>query len=143
MVLSVVSIVAFLAGLAAALLARMFLDAPIPVLGNFARLQYAENPGIAFGLHFPSPFQEILILIALGIVFAVALRSKTVLSKVGFGLIIGGALGNIADRLIHGMVTDYFAVGTFPIFNVADSCITVGVGILLVESLLLMRSNRI
>jgi lipoprotein signal peptidase len=71
-----------------------------------------------------------------------AVRAKgSAAQRVGFGLIIGGALGNVADRLLDGHVTDFFQVGAFPIFNVADSCITVGVVILLAESLGLFKER--
>jgi signal peptidase II len=49
---------------------------------------------------------------------------------------LAGALANIADRLPDGVVTDYFQVGTFPIFNVADSAITIGAALLLLQVLL-------
>ncbi len=105
-------------------------------------LRYAENPGIAFGVRLPSPWQELLILGALAVVLVVAIRSQTLVSRIGYGLILGGALANVIDRWIHGFVTDYVAVGTFPIFNLPDSCITVGVGLLLVESMGIMRGTR-
>jgi len=49
----------------------------------------------------------------------------------GFGLLLGGALGNIADRFDDGHVTDFIQIGWWPLFNIADSCITIGVIILL------------
>jgi signal peptidase II len=66
--------------------------------------------------------------------------AQSVYAQVGFGMIIGGALGNVLDRMRDGMVTDFFQVGTFPIFNVADSCITIGVIVLLLE-MVLFRSR--
>ncbi len=134
MLLLSVSLGAFLAGLLAAWLVKLFLFTPIAVLGQEIVLRHAENPGIAFGLRIPSPWQEILILLALLLVFRIAIRSTTVLSRIAYGLIIGGALANIADRIVDGFVTDYIAVGSFPIFNIPDSCITIGVFLLLVES---------
>ena len=62
-----------------------------------------------------------------------ALASRGKLNAAAFGLIIGGALANIADRLPDGLVTDYIQVGTFPVFNLADSCITVGAVLLIFE----------
>ena len=58
---------------------------------------------------------------------------KHALAQIAFGLIIGGAVGNIIDRIPDGLVTDYFQVGTFPIFNVADSAITIGAALLLLD----------
>lgn len=132
----------FAAGLASAWAVRAFLVRPVPVIGDWAVLRHAENPGIAFGVRLPSPWQEAIILVALALVAVVALKSRTTLSRVAYGLIVGGALANVVDRFVDGTVTDYVAVGTFPVFNVPDSCISVGVALLLVESLGLGRFRR-
>lgn len=126
----------------AAYVAHVFLAAPLPIAGDWLILRYTENTGIAFGIHLPFPWQQLLILLALVTVAVVALRSRTQWSRIGYGLILGGALANIIDRFLHGFVTDYIAVGTFPIFNVPDSCITVGIGLLLVESVIMTRNRQ-
>jgi signal peptidase II len=124
------------AGIVGAWLTEMFLDQRIAILGSFAGLQRSHNPGIAFGVDLPPVLQEVLIGIALILVIAAALRTAhTSLSQAGFGLIVGGAVANIVDRLGDGLVTDVFQVGSFPIFNVADSCITIGVTLLLLETM--------
>lgn len=129
--------------LLAKLLADAYLTERIPVFGSFAGLQYVLNPGVAFGMRLPSGYQEAIIITALVLVCIVAYRSpKTFLNIWGFGLIAGGAIGNILDRARDGYVTDFFQVGSFPVFNVADSCITVGVFLLLAESLFLHQRNR-
>ncbi len=98
-------------------------------------LRYALNPGVAFGLRLPNAVQTPVILCALAAITIFAVHSaQSRVSQAGFGLIIGGALGNVADRLRDGFVTDFFQVGSFPIFNVADSCITIGVCLLLLET---------
>lgn len=105
-------------------------------------LRYALNPGMAFGLRLPSMVQTPVILCALAAIAVFALRTaQSRLSQAGFGFIIGGALGNVTDRLRDGFVTDFFQVGSFPIFNVADSCITIGVCLLLLETVLGKKSN--
>lgn len=115
----------------------------IAVLGSFAGLTLSHNPGIAFGIRLPDVFQEFLIIAALGWMTVLAIRSSTTpLHRIGFGCIVGGALGNLIDRLIDGVVTDYFQVGTFPVFNVADSFITIGVLFLLADALGMVRNNR-
>lgn len=99
----------------------------IGIIGSFVGLVRAFNPGIAFGVSFPPAIQGLLIGGALLLVLWAALKEQgTPLVQAGFGLILGGALGNLLDRLHDGVVTDMFQVGTFPIFNVADSCITIG-----------------
>ncbi|MFA6523719.1 MAG: signal peptidase II [Candidatus Peribacteraceae bacterium] len=135
--LETVTTVAFTASLVSKILADHFLIARIPILGSFAGLVHSENPGIAFGITALGSFQSALVIVAIVLVFLLALRSsKTPLSRNAFGLILGGALGNLVDRMRDGVVTDYFQVGSFPIFNVADSCITIGVMLLLLEVVL-------
>jgi len=53
------------------------------------------------------------------------------LMRIAMSMQLGGALGNLIDRVIFGPVTDFISVGTFPVFNIADASITVGVGILI------------
>lgn len=130
--------VSFFLSFVSKLVADSFLEDRIPILGSFAGLQMSHNSGVAFGVRLPGDFQLLFILIALLGVFLLALRTaRSTPSRVGYGLILGGALGNIADRLPDGLVTDFFQVGTFPIFNVADSCITIGAIFLILEGLLL------
>lgn len=131
------------ASLAAKFLADTFLHNRIALLGDFAGLQYSHNPGIAFGLRLPAGVQEIVIVAALVFVCMLARKSaRSHISRTGFGLIVGGALGNVIDRVPDGVVTDFFQIGTFPIFNVADSCITVGVAFLLAESIVSSLNKR-
>lgn len=102
-------------------------------LWNNIGLQKAYNTGIAFSINLGT-FQTPIILIALGLLAWVAFKqSKHVLEHIGYGLILGGGLANVVDRLLDGKVTDMFRAGSFPIFNVADSCINVGVALLIVH----------
>jgi len=108
----------------------------VPVIGEFAGFVFTQNPGVAFGLRFFGAWQILIILLALILVIWLAAKSvRTRWSAVAFGCIIGGAIANIIERLPDGLVTDYFQVGSFYIFNAADSFITVGVGLLLLHSL--------
>lgn len=136
MLLYAVTAAAFLLSFAAKLAADAWLHARVAVLGTFAGLLPSRNPGIAFGLRLPAGVQMLLILCALALVAIAAARSHGgKMQRIGFGLILGGALANVVDRLRDGFVTDFFQVGAFPIFNVADSCITVGVCVLLLEGM--------
>lgn len=135
MVLFLVCCGSLLFSLLIAWVVRMFLVSPIHVLGEWVMFHHTENPGIAFGIHLPSPWQEILIACALIVVMIIAVRASTMFSRIAYGLIMGGALANVVDRLGDGRVTDYIAIGAFPVFNVPDSCITIGVVLLLVESM--------
>lgn len=138
------TVLAFTGSYAAKLLADASLDHRVAVLGEFAGLQYSRNPGIAFGVRLPAGWQEVFIVCALLFVCWLAWTSaRTLVSKIGYGLIVGGALANVIDRVRDGFVTDFFQVGTFPIFNVADSCITIGVAFLLAESFALRRRTTV
>ncbi len=141
-IFALVAIGSFASSFAAKLIADAFLTERIPVLGSFAGLTLTHNPGIAFGVRLPTGYQELIILIALLLVCVVAVKSpKTYVNGWGYGLIVGGALGNVVDRFQDSVVTDFFQIGTFPVFNVADSCITVGVILLLAHSVFLGRSH--
>lgn len=133
----------FLASYLGKVFADAFLHAPVRLLGSWLWLDYTQNPGIAFGLRLPAAVQPFLIIGAVAVLLWVALKSRhTAVSAVGFGLLLGGALGNIVDRTFDGLVTDYFRAGWFPVFNVADSCITVGVAILVAEGALAELARR-
>lgn len=136
------SIIAFIVSYASKLLADALLHSRVAIVGSFAGLEPVQNPGVAFGVQLPSGFQELLIIAALVFVCVLAWKTKrTTVSSIGYGLIVGGALGNVIDRALDGFVTDFFQVGNFAIFNVADSCITVGVVFLLAEALGLVRNK--
>lgn len=119
----------------------------IQVIPNFFRLTHVENRGAAFGLFAESPSEwkiAVLVLfsiVALVIVSALLWRNSHSISSTGVGLalILGGALGNLWDRLVSGRVVDFllFYIGRYqwPAFNVADSAIVIGAGLLVVEIL--------
>jgi signal peptidase II len=133
---------AFILSYAFKLIGDAYLTERVTVWGNFIALQLAHNDGVAFSVRLGDMIQLPLIVLALGFVVYLAYHSeRTKLNHMGFGLIMGGALGNIVDRIPDGLVTDFVRVGSFPVFNVADSCITVGVVILLLEMLRTQRSR--
>jgi signal peptidase II len=119
----------------------------IQVIPGFFRLTHVQNSGAAFGLFADSPSQwklGLLVLfsvVALAVVSALLWRNSHSMSTTGLGLslILGGALGNLWDRLINGRVVDFllFYLGDhqWPAFNVADSAIVVGAGLLVIEIL--------
>lgn len=106
-------------------------------LTSFASITYSQNTGIAFGLL--QNTNNIIILTILVIFGALWYFRKellvSTLSKYAVALIVGGALGNLLDRLMHGAVIDYIQISIWPVFNFADSAITVGM-ILLLYSML-------
>src|SRR5882672_3558391 len=134
-------------------LAKLAVERKIPlhdgiqIIPGFFRLTHLENRGAAFGLFADSPSQwkvAILVLfsvVALVVVSVLLWKSSHAMSTTGVGLalILGGAIGNLWDRLAAGHVTDFllFYIGTYqwPAFNVADSAIVVGAGLLVFEIL--------
>jgi len=124
----------------------------IPVIPGLFNLTFVTNRGALFGLlhDLPDPYRAVLFTIVptLAVALVVLFQYRTdVAERVtqgGLALILGGALGNLADRIRFGHVIDFLDVfiGThhWPAFNVADSSICVGVGLLLFD--LLARSRR-
>lgn len=110
---------------------------PIAVWRPVLWLLLTENRGAAFGLLTES--RDLLIAVAVlvigGIgVFLLRVRRTTPKLAVGLGLILGGAAGNLWDRLVAGRVVDYIDLRFWPVFNVADSAIVVGMALLLWEA---------
>jgi signal peptidase II len=114
---------------------------------NFIYLVHSRNPGLAFGILSDSAStgtRLILILSSIAIIAALAWllvtsKSGNTMAIAGLALLLGGATGNVTDRIVHGAVTDFFEVwfGTYhyPAFNVADSAITIGAALILLDIL--------
>lgn len=125
----------------------------ISVIPGWLRIIHTENPGAAFGvLADGNLFLRTAVLVgvsSLVLLFVVSAlwnpnSSFTAqATRFGLGLILGGAAGNLYDRVLHGTVTDFIEVyrggWSFPAFNVADSAITVGAVLLVID---LLRSRR-
>lgn len=108
--------------------ANMELGQSIPSEG-LVRLTYTTNTGGAFGLFANQTFLLALVAVIAITVLVLYLRylpRGSTLLKVGLGLDLGGAIGNLVDRLRFGGVTDFMDVGAWPVFNLADSAIVVG-----------------
>ena len=132
---------------------RISLYTHIQIIPGFFRLTHTENTGAAFSLFADSPAPwktEMLIgfsVVALVVVSLLLWKNNPahVVSGVGLSLIMGGALGNLWDRLTSGRVVDFllFYVRRYqwPVFNLADSAIVVGAGLLVLE-ILFSSSHR-
>jgi signal peptidase II len=117
------------------------------LIPNFIYLVHSRNPGIAFGVFADSPSTGMRILLILGSAAVIAAlawlfvagHSGGSLTAAGLALLLGGATGNVTDRIVHGAVTDFFEVwlGSYhwPAFNVADSAITVGAALIILDVL--------
>jgi signal peptidase II len=98
--------------------------------GDWIALEYTENRGAAFGLF--SGLAPVLALLSAVILIGVAVHflrtpNPSVVEVLCIGAIVGGALGNLIDRVRLGYVIDFVAIGAWPNFNLADSAITLGV----------------
>jgi len=117
------------------------------LIHNFVYLVHSRNPGIAFGILSDSASTATRVVLILGSVAIIAVlawllvtsQSGSAMAAAGFALLLGGATGNVTDRIVHGAVTDFFEVwfGTYryPAFNVADSAIAIGAGLILLDVL--------
>ena len=137
----------------------MYLGESIQVIGDFFRITFTENPGMAFGFDPGSNFKlfisifSLIASIAL-LVYLFSVRNKSMSLKIAIALILGGAVGNVIDRMFYGLIYDYaplfygkvvdffdfdffnFSIlgrsyDRWPIFNIADAAVSVGVLILL------------
>ncbi len=117
------------------------------LISGFFYLTYVRNTGAAFGIFSGQPdlwrqifFISVAVIALIVIITLYRVYGKeSGLYRLGLGLIAGGAIGNLIDRIRFGSVTDfldfYIFSYNYPVFNVADSAITVGVGFLLVYTL--------
>ena len=120
---------------------RTLVDDPVTIIPGFLRLTYVENPGAAFSLfQGAGPYLGVAaILVAAGILWALR-RERPGLELVAYGFIVGGAAGNLLDRIfrgssfLDGKVIDWIDLWWIPTFNAADMSITVAVSLLLIDA---------
>jgi signal peptidase II len=116
----------------------------------FLALYHTRNTGIAFSLlaNFGDFGLVLVALVVIAVVLALAMRTtdRQVLARIGFALVVGGAIGNLIDRATLGYVIDYILfhtpVWSFAIFNLADAFITVGAGLVLLQEFVDWRRDR-
>ena len=104
-------------------------------LTPYARIVHWHNTGAAFGLgqNLSLVFTLLAILVVGAIIFYFPqIPRQDWPLRIALGMQLGGAAGNLIDRLAQGYVTDFISVGTFPVFNVADSSISIGVAVLII-----------
>ena len=118
-----------------------FADGPLILIPGILTFRFVENPGAAFSMfENAGPFLGVAAVVAVAVVAASLAKPRPTHEVVSFGLIIGGALGNLIDRIargpgiLDGKVIDWIDLRPIPTFNVADSAITVAVTILIIGS---------
>lgn len=130
---------------------NMVLYSFIPVIDGLFNIVYVLNPGAAFSfLHdMNESYRQIFFVsitsVAIIVIFYIFLKETTKLNIIGFALILSGAIGNLIDRIFIGKVVDfldfYYKSYHFPAFNVADSCITIGVALIIIN-LIFIKDNK-
>jgi signal peptidase II len=118
---------------------------PFNWLTPYMRVVHWKNTGAAFGL-FPSGsliFTIIAVIVSAAIIYYYPrVPNSQVALRFALALQLGGAIGNLVDRLAHGPVTDFISVGTFPVFNVADASISIGVAVLVASMWIAERREQ-
>ena len=107
----------------------LVLGDPHPLIGNAIRLTRVHNTGGAFGVLAGNPLVFIIVSFVIAVAVLVAfivLRGRRTVLRLALVLVFVGAVGNLIDRISVGYVVDFFEIVGFPVFNVADSCVTVG-----------------
>ena len=106
------------------------LNQPIPIINNIFHLTYIQNTGAGFGILKAQTLILIFVSIAvIGIIFYNfdKIKNKEILLQVLVGFVLGGTIGNLIDRLAYGYVIDFLDFRIWPIFNFADSFVTIGI----------------
>lgn len=119
---------------------------PLPWLAPYARILHIQNTGAAFGMmqNLGPVFMVIALIVSTAIIFyALRIPEDQWWMRIALGLQLGGAVGNLIDRIIFNQaVTDFISVGSFAIFNIADASISTGVALLLILMLLESRQEK-
>lgn len=118
-----------------------FTDGDVRVIGDFFGFTFVENPGAAFSLFGSGGpfFGVIAIVVSVGLLWYLR-KPRPTIERVGVGLVLGGALGNLVDRvsrgegLLDGKVIDWINLWWIPTFNLADAALTSAVVLLLIHS---------
>ena len=109
-------------------------NSSIPIIDNVLHLTYILNPGAAFGMleHNRTFFIGLTVFIlVLAVVLWSRVRQEAPMVQYGMALFLGGAIGNVIDRIKTGLVIDFIDFRIWPIFNVADMAICLGVGLII------------
>ncbi|HZB03615.1 MAG TPA: signal peptidase II [Actinomycetota bacterium] len=114
---------------------------PVELIPGVLELRFTTNPGGAFGIF--GDLSWLFVLISVVVVGAIVFASRNLpstISAVGLGLVLGGAIGNLTDRLLRGPglggeVVDFIDLQVWPVFNLADTGIVVGAALLLLSGL--------
>lgn len=127
-------LIAFIVILADQIIKFLIKDKSFTIIDGFLKFEYTTNQGAAFGIL--QGWRIFLIIVSLLLVFLIFQYSKNVkkkdyISGIGLGLLLGGTIGNLSDRIFLGYVVDFIDFGFFPVFNIADIANVIGAGFLI------------
>lgn len=113
----------------------LLLNKSFIIIPNFLNITYTENKGGAFGIGTSSLITIISIIIIVGVLICIIHERKKNKDLLPLILILSGSIGNLIDRIFREFVVDYIDINifNFPVFNIADICIVLGVGIILMK----------
>lgn len=117
----------------------------IEIIPKVFKIFHVNNTGAAFSILEDNTILIVIISVVFLILLDYYIRKEkefNKLSVISLGMIMGGIFGNLIDRLIYHSVIDYLSFGNFPIFNLADICICVGVALLIINELLKLRKDK-
>lgn len=126
-------------------LKNMFLGESIPLVTGIFHLTYIQNPGAAFGMLAGRTwfFVGVTLLVLGAMAFGYRwIQQSGVLYQWALGLVAGGAIGNLIDRIRLAKVIDFLDFRIWPVFNLADTAICIGVGLILLDTLREFKKER-
>ena len=118
---------------------------PWPWLEPYARIWHWHNTGASFGMFqgMGTVFAILAAIVSVGLIYYYPrVPKQDWIMRLALGMMLAGAMGNLIDRIYQGHVTDFISVGTFAVFNVADSSITVGVIVLFLAFYIEEKKNK-
>ncbi len=124
---------------------KMVLGESIPIWTNIFHFTYIQNPGAAFGMLAGQTWFFVVItsLVLLGLVVSYRWINKAgALYQVALGLVAGGAIGNLRDRIVYTKVIDFLDFRIWPVFNLADTAICLGVALILLDALRDLKKGK-
>lgn len=117
-------------------LANMHFGESIPIIPGIFHITFVLNPGAAFGMleHQRWIFVAVaMLVVALVLLFYRKLQQESLATRIGAGLLLGGAIGNVVDRIQSGLVVDFLDFRIWPVFNIADIAICGGAAMIILD----------
>jgi len=116
-------------------MAGQYLQNPMEIINGFFQLKYSENTGIAMSVQVPYMLLIILNVILVGVIIYLAIKELDLgklMSEISVALVLGGGVGNLIDRVLKGFVVDFISIWKYPIFNLADAFLAIGVLLIII-----------